>query len=415
MVESVQNLVTRVLVGKRFAPPFAAFGRAFDSYITGFCVVSQQFRMVEDDFLGRAVIKVVGIGGGGCNAVQYMHASNLPGVEFICANTDAQALRHCTVPKVLALGQNTTRGLGAGADPQKGREAVEEDRDNIRALLEGSDMVFITTGMGGGTGTGGAPVIAEIAREMGILTVGVVTKPFSFEQKRRAEIAQKGIQDLMEVVNSLIVIPNDKLMGLGKLSVIEAFNKANDVLLNAVRGVAELIVKPGFINLDFADVRSVMNFNGMAMMGIGQASGDGRARSATMNAIKNPLLEDIVLQGAQGLLANITAGPDFSTDEYAEVGEIASEFVADKANVKIGVSLDDSMTNQFCVTIVATGINYAQQQMPATTAFNALSNRQGANRIGVGHRPQASVVPMADYKPQQYIDIPAFLREKDKP
>ncbi len=378
------------------------------------------FRMVEpENNHGNAVIKVFGIGGGGCNAVQYMHDANLAGVEFICANTDAQALRNCSVPHIVTLGQNTTRGLGAGADPEKGREAVEEDRDRIRELLEGADMVFITTGMGGGTGTGGAPVVAEIAKDMGILTVGVVTKPFNFENKRRADVAQQGIRNLMERVNSLIVIPNDKLLKLGKIAVIEAFSKANDVLLNAVQGVSELIVNPGFINVDFADVRSVMSVNGMAMMGIGQASGDGRARSATMNAIQNPLLEDIVLQGAQGLLVNITAGPDFDTDEYAEVGNIVSEFVSDDANVKIGTVLDQSLTNQFRVTIVATGINYNQQQ---AQPFGQLAGRgvSTGNRVGNNGRARLGVVSnhpvnsaQVDSK-EEYLDIPAFLRRNDK-
>ena len=265
----------------------------------------------------QAVIKVIGVGGGGGNAVNHMVASNIEGVEFICANTDSQALRDISARTVLQLGANLTKGLGAGTNPDVGRKAAEEDRERIAEVLQGTDMVFITTGMGGGTGTGAAPVIAQIAKEMGILTVAVVTRPFPFEGRRRLQIADEGIRALAEHVDSLITIPNEKLLTiLGKdASLLSAFAKADDVLAGAVRGISDIIKRPGMINVDFADVRTVMSEMGMAMMGTGSATGSNRAREATEEAVRNPLLADVVLNGARGILVNITAGPDLSLGE----------------------------------------------------------------------------------------------------
>ena len=271
-----------------------------------------------DNVPQNAVIKVVGVGGGGGNALQHMVVNNVEGVDFICANTDAQALKNVSARTVLQLGSAVTKGLGAGANPLIGREAAIEDRERIAEVLQGADMVFITAGMGGGTGTGAAPVVAEVAREMGILTVAVVTKPFPFEGRKRLQIAEEGIRELSQHVDSLITIPNEKLLTvLGKdASLLAAFSKANDVLLGAVQGIADLIMRPGMINVDFADVKTVMSEMGMAMMGTGHASGPNRAREAAEAAIRSPLLEDVNLMGARGILVNITAGPDLSLGEF---------------------------------------------------------------------------------------------------
>lgn len=306
----------------------------------------------------NAVIKVVGVGGGGGNAVNHMLRSNIEGVEFICANTDAQALKNTEVRTALQLGSNVTRGLGAGADPIRGHEAAMEDRDRIYEALEGADMVFITAGMGGGTGTGAAPVVAEVAKELGILTVAVVTKPFTFEGGKRLQIAEEGIAKLTEHVDSLITIPNEKLLAvLGKTtSLLDAFKAANDVLFNAVQGIAELITRPGLINVDFADVRTVMSEMGVAMMGTGKATGDQRAREAAELAIRSPLLEDINLSGARGILVNITAGLDLAIGEFDEVGNTVKEFARDDATVVIGTVIDPDMVDEMRVTVVATGL-----------------------------------------------------------
>ncbi|MCB1766125.1 MAG: cell division protein FtsZ, partial [Candidatus Competibacteraceae bacterium] len=304
------------------------------------------------------VIKVIGVGGGGSNAVQHMLGANIEGVEFICANTDAQALKTSSVPVTLQIGGNITKGLGAGANPEVGRQSAQEDSERIREILQGADMVFITAGMGGGTGTGAAPVVAELAREMGILTVAVVTKPFPFEGKKRMEVAVRGIAELSKAVDSLIIIPNEKLLTvLGKAaSLLDAFKAANDVLLGAVQGIAELITKPGLINVDFADVRTVMSEMGMAMMGTGRAVGDGRAREAAESAINSPLLENVNLAGAKGLLVSITGGMDMTIGEFDEVGNTIKELASDDANVVVGTTIDHEMQNELRVTIVATGI-----------------------------------------------------------
>ena len=314
----------------------------------------------------NAVIKVIGVGGGGGNAVNHMLQQQIDGVDFICANTDAQALNNTQVRTALQLGANVTRGLGAGANPERGYEAAMEDRDRIADAIEGADMVFITAGMGGGTGTGAAPVVAEVAKDMGILTVAVVTKPFSFEGPKRMQIAEAGIRELSERVDSLIVIPNEKLLSaLGRVSLLEAFKSANDVLLNAVQGIADLITKPGLINVDFADVRTVMSEMGKAMMGAGKAKGEDRAREAAELAIRSPLLEDINLSGARGLLVNITAGMDMGIHEFDEVGSTIREFACDEATVVVGTVIDPEMTDEMRVTVVATGLEAPAARLSA--------------------------------------------------
>ncbi|HFC53304.1 MAG TPA: cell division protein FtsZ, partial [Gammaproteobacteria bacterium] len=311
-----------------------------------------------DSFSQSAVIKVLGVGGGGGNAVEHMVAQNLEGVEFICANTDAQALHNSSARTVLQLGNNITKGLGAGADPEVGRKAAMEDQERITEVIDGADMLFITAGMGGGTGTGGAPVVAQIAKDMGILTVAVVTKPFPFEGRKRAEIADAGITELREYVDSLITIPNEKLVQvLGKnMTLLDAFKSANDVLLGAVQGISELITRPGLINVDFADVRTVMSEMGMAMMGSGVAAGEDRARLAAEAAVSSPLLEDINLLGARGILVNVTAGMDMSIGEFEEVGNTVKEFASDNATVVVGTVLEPEMEGEMRVTVVATGL-----------------------------------------------------------
>ena len=316
------------------------------------------FELVEK-MAPNAVIKVIGVGGGGGNAVAHMVSSNVDGVEFITANTDSQAIKNCGAKLQLQLGGNVTKGLGAGANPEVGRQAALEDREVIMDALQGADMVFITAGMGGGTGTGAAPVVAQLAKEMGILTVAVVTKPFPFEGRRRMQVALKGIEELSQHCDSLITIPNEKLITvLGRnATMIQAFRAANDVLLGAVQGIADLIVRPGLINVDFADVRTVMSEMGLAMMGTGSARGDDRAQAASEAAIQNPLLDDVNLQGANGILVNITAGPDFTMAEFDEVGRTIEAFASEDATVVIGTVLDPDMQDEVRVTVVATGLN----------------------------------------------------------
>ncbi|HHX06463.1 MAG: cell division protein FtsZ [Thiopseudomonas sp.] len=383
-----------------------------------------------------AVIKVIGVGGGGGNAVNHMVANNIEGVEFICANTDAQALRDITARTVLQLGTSVTKGLGAGTNPEVGRKAAEEDRERIAEVLQGTDMVFITTGMGGGTGTGAAPIIAQVAKEMGILTVAVVTRPFPFEGKRRLQIADEGIRLLAEHVDSLITIPNEKLLTiLGKdASLLSAFAKADDVLAGAVRGISDIIKRPGMINVDFADVKTVMSEMGMAMMGTGCASGPNRAREATEEAIRNPLLDDVNLNGARGILVNITAGPDLSLGEYAEVGSIIEAFASDEAMVKVGTVIDPDMRDELHVTVVATGLDPRMEKpvkvvdntntlkvaaaMPAMTV--ALDEGKEVNynhydRPAMQRRASggaATASKPSNQEEMDYLDIPAFLRRQ---
>ena len=329
-----------------------------------------------DNVPQNAVIKVIGIGGGGGNAIEHMLKSDVAGVDFICANTDAQALKNMNAKTLLQLGGTITKGLGAGANPMVGREAAIEDRERIEEVLDGADMVFITAGMGGGTGTGGAPVIAQVAKEMGILTVAVVTRPFPFEGRKRIAVAEEGMKELAEHVDSLITIPNEKLLHvLGpKTSLLDAFKAANDVLLGAVQGIADLIIRPGMINVDFADVRTVMSEMGMAMMGTGAATGENRAREAAEAAIRSPLLEDINLQGARGILVNITAGESLALGEFSEVGDTVEEFASDNATVVVGTVIDPSMGDELRVTVVATGLG--QDAARAAKPVEVVSNRR---------------------------------------
>src|SRR5690606_10700815 len=305
-----------------------------------------------------AVIKVIGVGGGGGNAVAHMVQTGIEGVDFICANTDAQALNNARVRTALQIGCNITKGLGAGADPDVGRQAAMEDRDRIQEVIEGADMLFITAGMGGGTGTGATPIVAQVAKELGILTVAVVTKPFLMEGTKRMAIAEQGITELGKYVDSLITIPNEKLLTVlgAETTLLEAFRAANQVLQGAVQGIAELITRPGLINVDFADVRTVMSEMGMAMMGSGTSAGEDRAREAAEAAISSPLLEDINLAGAHGMLVNVTAGMDLSIGEFQEVGNTIKEFSSDDATVVIGTVIDPDMGDKIRVTVVATGL-----------------------------------------------------------
>jgi cell division protein FtsZ len=318
-----------------------------------------------DAYSQSAVIKVIGVGGGGGNAVAHMVTTGIEGVEFMCINTDAQALKHAKVKTALQIGTNMTKGLGAGADPEVGRQAAMEDRDRIVGLVEGCDMLFITAGMGGGTGTGGAPVVAQVAKELGILTVAVVTKPFEMEGSKRSYMADHGIAELGKYCDSLITIPNQKLLTVlgATTTLLDAFKSANQVLQGAVQGIAELITRPGLINVDFADVRTVMAETGMAMMGSGAASGEGRARAAAEAAVSSPLLEDINLAGAHGILVNVTAGMDLSIGEFQEVGQIVKQFASEDATVVVGTVIDPELSNQVRVTVVATGLG-----RPATLA-----------------------------------------------
>src|SRR3984885_822556 len=323
------------------------------------------FELVEK-LSPNAVIKVIGVGGGGGNAVAHMVHSNVDGVDFVCANTDAQALKNSGSKLTLQLGGNVTKGLGAGANPEVGRQAALEDRERIVEILTGADMVFITAGMGGGTGTGAAPVVAQLAKEMGILTVAIVTKPFPFEGRRRMQVAMKGIEDLTQHVDSLITVPNEKLLTvLGReVTLLSAFKSANDVLLGAVQGIADLITRPGLINVDFADVRTVMREMGMLMMGTGHARGDDRAVAAAEAAINNPLLEDVNLSGACGILVNVTAGPNLTMREFDEIGQVIHQFASEDATVVVGTALDPELQDDVRVTVVATGLNRNSIRQP---------------------------------------------------
>ncbi len=399
----------------------------------------------------QAVIKVVGVGGGGGNAVNYMQMSNIEGVEFINANTDVQALQTSDCPTILQLGGNLTKGLGAGADPDIGRQAAIEDRERIAESLAGSDMVFITAGMGGGTGTGAAPVIAEIARDIGALTVAVVTRPFSFEGGRRAKLADQGLKLLKESVDSLITIPNEKLLDvMGKeASLQDAFAMANDVLRNAVQGISELITSPGLINVDFADVKTVMSEMGQAMMGAASATGATRACEAARNALSSPLLEDTNIRGAKGILVNVTAGPDLSIGEFGEVGGMIRDMASDDATVVIGTSIDPEMKDELRVTMVATGImdgsDHTMKQpkmevvQPVAKAIggdydpSGMSYDRGGYERGTatgqydnlndvdasepslvsGSRGRdSSELPLFDTEGQKGLDVPTFLRRQ---
>ena len=373
-----------------------------------------------DAYSQSAVIKVIGVGGGGGNAVQHMLGAAIDGVEFVCANTDAQALKNSSARIGLQLGSDITKGLGAGANPEIGRQSALEDRDRISDVLEGSDMVFITAGMGGGTGTGGAPVVAQIAKEMGILTVAVVTKPFPFEGRKRSEIANDGIKELSQFVDSLITIPNEKLLSvLGRdISLLDAFKAANDVLLGAVQGIAELITCPGLINVDFADVRTVMSEMGMAMMGSGSGRGTERARQAAEAAISSPLLEDINLSGAKGILVNITSGMDLTMGEFEEVGNTVKSFASDNATVVVGTVIDQAMEDEVRVTVVATGIGSEHRLKEDNVAVlpkqeEAIPDYKGLDRPTViRNKPEKVDADDEKVVDPDYLDIPAFLRRQ---
>ena len=371
-----------------------------------------------DTYGQQAVIKVIGVGGGGGNAVEHMVSANIEGVEFIVANTDSQALKKSNARTILQLGTNLTKGLGAGADPGIGRQAAVEDRERIAEVLSGADMVFITAGMGGGTGTGAAPVVAQVARDMNILTVAVITKPFPFEGKKRMAIAEQGIKELAEFVDSVITIPNEKLLTVvGKgASLLDAFGKANEVLQGAVQGIAELITRPGLINVDFADVRTVMSEMGLAMMGSASASGEHRAAEAARAAVSSPLLEDVNIAGARGILVNVTASESLSIGEFEEVGNTVKEFAADDATVVIGTVIDPALGDELRVTVVATGLGQGQKrQQPykviktgtGTTDYEQLDTPTVIrNRRGSESRMGAAGSGM------EYLDIPAFLRKQ---
>lgn len=377
-----------------------------------------------DTYTANAVIKVIGVGGGGGNALEHMVASKIEGVDFICANTDAQALRKSNATTHLQLGTDITKGLGAGANPDVGRQAALEDRERIMDVIRGADMVFITAGMGGGTGTGAAPVVAQVAKEMGILTVAVVTKPFPFEGAKRLKVAAAGIEELGQHVDSLITIPNEKLLKvLGKeMSLLNAFKSANDVLLGAVQGIAELITREGMINVDFADVRTVMSEMGMAMMGTGRASGENRAAEAARLAVSSPLLEDVDLAGARGVLVNITAGLDMSIGEFEEVGNTIKEFASEDATVVVGTVIDPDMTDELRVTVVATGLGAARAAVvkPVETA-SAPQIEIVKKPIDIdydeptvlrnGRNSEHKQVANGDVN-MDYLDIPAFLRRQ---
>lgn len=384
-----------------------------------------------DNFPQSAVIKVIGVGGGGSNAIEYMVSSaEVEGVDFICANTDAQALKNVSAKTVLQLGATVTKGLGAGANPEVGREAALEDIERIRDVLIGSDMVFITAGMGGGTGTGGAPVVAQVARELGILTVAIVTRPFPFEGRKRILIAEEGIRMLRQSVDSLITIPNEKLLSvLGKnVTLLNAFKAANDVLLGAVQGIAELITRPGLINVDFADVRTVMSEMGLAMMGTGMASGENRAREAADAAIFSPLLDDVDLAGAKGVLVNVTAGMDLSISEFEEVGNAIKQFTSDEATVIVGTVIDPTMGDHLRVTLVATGLGSNDMGRQEETRNDYRYGLMRGDRTAPQRRAVAGS-PSTNYQANQhsqaasrskpaddlnYLDIPAFLRRQSE-
>ncbi|MCH9047860.1 MAG: cell division protein FtsZ [Proteobacteria bacterium] len=364
-----------------------------------------------------AIIKVIGVGGGGGNAVQHMLSGNIEGVEFICANTDAQALNNSDAKTLLQLGRSITKGLGAGADPEIGRQAALEDRDRIMDVLDGADMVFITSGMGGGTGTGAAPIVAQVAKEMGILTVAVVTRPFTFEGKKRAQIADEGINELGQFVDSLITIPNEKLLAvLGRdISLLNAFGAANDVLLGAVQGIAELITCPGLINVDFADVRTVMSEMGMAMMGTGKAQGEDRAAVAAEAAVSSPLLEDVNLSGARGILVNITAGMDMTIGEFDEVGNTVKQFASDNATVVVGTVIDPDMSGEMRVTIVATGLGHTTREEATRVQLvenAAVGDYKVFDRPTVMRNQDKEIDPQKVENNSEYLDIPAFLRRQ---
>jgi cell division protein FtsZ len=399
---------------------------------------------VMDAYSQNAVIKVIGVGGGGGNAVAHMVSSGIEGVEFMCINTDAQALKHSKIKTALQIGGDTTRGLGAGSNPDVGRAAALEDRERLIEMIDGTDMLFITAGMGGGTGTGAAPVVAQLAKELGILTVAVVTRPFEMEGGKRSRAADNGIGELSKYVDSLITIPNQKLLTVlgSSTTLLDAFKAANQVLQGAVQGIAELITRPGLVNVDFADVRTVMSETGMAMMGNGAGRGEGRARAAAEAAVSSPLLEHVDLADAHGILVNVTAGMDMSIGEFQEVGNIVREFASDEATIVMGTVIDPEMQDELRVTVVATGLNRVAQPVRGRDAGYYRGEparepvRDTRGSVNASRRPAPTLAPVAtDYagldKPavqrfaravgdgmgpsvvdEELLDIPAFLRRQ---
>ncbi|MEL0063576.1 MAG: cell division protein FtsZ [Gammaproteobacteria bacterium] len=381
---------------------------------------------IVDSAPTNAIIKVVGVGGGGGNAVEHMVRQDIEGVDFICANTDAQALKNLGARTLLQLGTGVTRGLGAGANPMMGREAANEDRERIAEGLDGADMVFITAGMGGGTGTGAAPIVAQIAKELGVLTVAVVTKPFVFEGRKRMKIAEEGIIELSQHVDSLITIPNEKLLTImgEDTPLLEAFGAVDDVLSGAVQGIADLIIRPGMINVDFADVRTVMSEMGMAMMGSGYASGNERARNAAEAAIRSPLLEDVDFNGARGVLVNIAAGRDISLGEFSEVGATIEEFASENATVVVGTVIDENMGDELRVTVVATGLGHHAEMERSPRIADEIKRKvagDGVPDYSEFDRPTVirnavvngtDEIDLQSDKDLEYLDVPAFLRKQ---
>lgn len=356
---------------------------------------------LEESRRTGANLKVVGIGGGGCNAVNTMIKSGLMGVEFIGANTDAQALTACSAPIKVQLGANLTKGLGAGASPEIGRNAILEDRDRLREILSGADMVFITAGLGGGTGTGGAPILSTIAKEVGALTVAVVTKPFFFEGKRRQRQAEEGLKELRKCVDTLITIPNQRLLNIaGKdMSLLDAFRKADEVLLQAVQGISDLITVEGLINLDFADVRTVMSEMGMALMGTGAASGEKRAVEAAQRAISSPLLEDITITGARGILISVSGGPDLGIYEVNEACMLIQDEAHEDANIIFGAVIDEKIREEIRITVIATG-------------FGRAESKEETARESVSHPPEREKVVVNFSRKEENREIPAFMRSE---
>ncbi|HRR41394.1 MAG TPA: cell division protein FtsZ [Syntrophales bacterium] len=385
------------------------------------------FELCEGKGDRSARIRVIGIGGGGCNAVNTMISSNLTGVDFIAANTDAQSLKTSLSPTKIQLGVGITKGLGAGADPETGRRAAEESVDLIRSVLEDQDMVFITAGLGGGTGTGGAPIVAQVAKELGALTVAVVTKPFQFEGKKRERHAEDGIAELRGIVDTLIVIPNQRLLSMGgrNMTLLEAFKKADDILYQAVKGVSDLILVPGYINLDFADVRTIMSGMGLALMGTGLARGENRAVEAAQRAISSPLLEDNSIQGARGVLLNITGGPDMSLFEINEASSLIQAEAHEDANIIFGTVIDESMEDEIRITVIATGFDESMARQQAAANVSHLSSykredlstpaflRKGGKAAGAENLNVIKVGVIDDLEVDNAdFEVPSFLRKK---
>lgn len=368
-----------------------------------------------------AMIKVIGIGGGGSNAVNTMIAYKLCGVDFTIANTDAQALRTSLSPVKIQLGTEITRGLGAGSDPDVGKRAALESKETLSATLAGADMVFITAGLGGGTGTGGAPVVAQIAKEAGALTVAVVTKPFQFEGKKRERQADEGIEELRGIVDTLIVIPNQRLLSLGgrNMSLVEAFKKADDILYHAVKGISDLIIIPGLINLDFADVRNIMSEMGLALMGTGIARGENRAVEAAQRAISSPLLEDNSIQGARGVLLNITGGPDMTLYEINEASSLIQAEAHEEANIIFGTVIDENMEDEVRITVIATGFDESGKKQVLSNVSHLSSFKKedfstpAFIRKGKPGEPQNIIrMGMIDDSEESDFEVPTFLRKQ---